>query len=227
MLAMAALEKGDGRPMLDIYLQTRGKIQPTCPGNSTRSASMAIQEAGTAVMCGEGLKATRTLEAFMNYTEELEELSAFNDIWAQTTRLQCLGWDIVAKEIFTGPFTGNTSFPLLVIGNTMDPVTPLMAAKKASEGFANSVLLTVNTPGHCSPAGTSLAVSKHIRNYFRDGILPPKDTVCEIEDKFFEVGDRDGQAEDKTSALSVEDRELLEVTKSLSRNFPMVGLGML
>ncbi|KAF8519876.1 hypothetical protein BU17DRAFT_65692 [Hysterangium stoloniferum] len=138
MLAMAALEKGDGRPILDLHLQAKGKMQPTCPSNSTSAASMPVQEAGHAVMCGEGLNATRTLEAFMNYTEELGKLSVFNDVWAQTTRLPCLfvflcysvsetvdtydfpsGWEITAKEIFTGPFTGNTSFPLLIIGNTM------------------------------------------------------------------------------------------------------------
>jgi hypothetical protein len=35
------------------------------------------------------------------------------------------GWKIRAKERFNGPFVGNTSFPIMLIGNTADPVTPL------------------------------------------------------------------------------------------------------
>jgi hypothetical protein len=42
---------------------------------------------------------------------------------------------------------GNTSFPLLFIGNTADPVTPLVGAKKMSKLFKGSAILTVDTPG--------------------------------------------------------------------------------
>jgi hypothetical protein len=42
---------------------------------------------------------------------------------------------------------GNTSFPILFIGNTADTVTPLAGAKKMSKLFPNSVVLTVNTRG--------------------------------------------------------------------------------
>jgi hypothetical protein len=42
---------------------------------------------------------------------------------------------------------GNTSFPLLFIGNTADPVTPLAGAKKMSKLFEGSAVLTVDTPG--------------------------------------------------------------------------------
>jgi hypothetical protein len=48
--------------------------------------------------------------------------------------------------------------------------------------------------------------------------------VCEIENKFFEVDGKEGQVKDEASTLSAEDRELLEVTRNWSKNFPVVGL---
>ncbi|KIJ29900.1 hypothetical protein M422DRAFT_268564 [Sphaerobolus stellatus SS14] len=116
-------------------------------------------------------------------------------------RMRCVGWKIKTRERYGGPFNTTTDFPLLVIGNTAgmaflpplsllinpftDPVTPLRGAQKAAAAFPNSVLLTVNTPGHCSLAATSLAASKYIQNYFRDGTLPPPGTICDIENKLF------------------------------------------
>ena len=35
------------------------------------------------------------------------------------------GWKVRPVERFAGPFVGNTSFPILLIGNTADPMTPL------------------------------------------------------------------------------------------------------
>ena len=49
--------------------------------------------------------------------------------------------------------------------------------------------------------------------------------MCEIEDKLFEVVGK--EAEDMTSALSVEDKELLDIARSLSQNFRVGGLRLL
>jgi len=210
IVALAALGKGDGKPMLALHQKT--ELKPKC-SSSQNPVPVAIQEAGTAVMCGEGLDAGRTLEDIQKHILELRNLSVFYDVWTHATRMRCAGYKIETKERFTGPFTANTSFPLLIIGNTADPVTPLAGAIKAAEGFPNSVLLTVNTPGHCSSAGTSLTASKHIRNYFREGILPPKDTICEVEDTLF------GGKKDSYQILSREDEELLIAARSISKNF--------
>ncbi|KAJ7161715.1 hypothetical protein C8R46DRAFT_1037918 [Mycena filopes] len=77
------------------------------------------------------------------------QVSAFADIWG-LWRVHCVGWKVHREGRFQGPVGGNTSFPLLVIGNTADPVTPLVWARKAASRFPSSVLLTQDSPGRSS-----------------------------------------------------------------------------
>lgn len=65
----------------------------------------------------------KTLEDFRPVLAELEGQSILGEIWIKTL-LGCSGWSIKATEIFTGPFGGNTTTPILFVGNTYDPVTP-------------------------------------------------------------------------------------------------------
>ncbi|KAF3480031.1 uncharacterized protein GIQ15_07007 [Arthroderma uncinatum] len=53
----------------------------------------------------------------------------------------CAQWRIKAKERYEGDFKVKTKHPMLVIGNTYDPATPLVSARNASATFQNSILL--------------------------------------------------------------------------------------
>lgn len=65
----------------------------------------------------------KTLQDIMPLQAEAERQSIVGDIWISNL-LVCSGWSIKAAETFTGPFTGNTTTPILFVGNTYDPVTP-------------------------------------------------------------------------------------------------------
>ncbi|EFI27616.1 hypothetical protein CC1G_14542 [Coprinopsis cinerea okayama7 len=52
------------------------------------------------------------------------------------------------------------------------------SAKKMSKGFNNSVVLTQDSPGHCSFSAPSFCTSGAIRRYFITGKLPEPGTVC-------------------------------------------------
>lgn len=56
-----------------------------------------------------------------------------------------------------GPFTANTSHPLLFVSNTLDPVTPLGSAQKMSHSFPGSVVLQQDCEGVCIPVSIHIA----------------------------------------------------------------------
>jgi hypothetical protein len=84
------------------------------------------QEWSSGVQCSDQNNAwyNKTLEDFRPLIDELEGQSIIGEIWSHG-QLPCLGWPIKATEIFTGPFGGDTATPILFVGNTYDPVTPI------------------------------------------------------------------------------------------------------
>lgn len=80
----------------------------------------------------------------------------------------------------------NTSYPLLIIGNSYDAATPLANAQRVSrELFPGSVVLRQDSEGHCSHATPSLCTAKVVREYFQTGRLPEPGTVCQPDTKPF------------------------------------------
>ncbi|KAF5365053.1 hypothetical protein D9758_010999 [Tetrapyrgos nigripes] len=73
--------------------------------------------------------------------------STFSGMFSLQIMTWCTGWRVHPEGRFRGPVGANTSSPLLVIGNTADPVTPLSAAKKMSASFPGSGLLIQDSPG--------------------------------------------------------------------------------
>jgi hypothetical protein len=199
---LAALESGDGSRFAAVEKQ-----RFDCPSTEKNSGI----EADTAIICSDGARVSDTLQDFSTYLSALRAQSAgFAGIWARI-RLGCVGWKLrPAGLVYNGPFTGNTSAPVLFVGNTEDPVTPIRklfppphifprayqltrcsSAHKMSAGYPGSVVLTQNSAGHCSISTPSLCTARFVRRYFEDGELPPNGTVCEADMKPFghvEVG---------------------------------------
>jgi hypothetical protein len=53
----------------------------------------------------------------------------------------CAQWKFQAHGPYTGDFRARTRRPLLLVGNSFDPVTPLQSAYNMSSGFEGSVVL--------------------------------------------------------------------------------------
>jgi len=103
--------------------------------------------------------------------------------------MQCEGWDIYSHPPSSRslPTTSslrsttspqiNTSFPILFLSNTLDPVTPLKAAVKMALNFASAGLLEQKSAGHCTVSSASRCTARVLQDYINHGKVPPPPLV--------------------------------------------------
>ena len=71
-----------------------------------------------------------------------------------------------------------TSAPILLIGNTTDPSTPIANARQMVRELKKARLLTVQGYGHTVFLNLSSCASAAQVAYLVDGVLPAQGTVC-------------------------------------------------
>ncbi|KAJ7731072.1 TAP-like protein-domain-containing protein [Mycena metata] len=148
-------------------LYTAEEVPPfECDFNSTTPFHENGYEALVAISCGDMAIESDTVSQLQAYYASIQAISTIADLY--------------------GPFGAlNTSFPLLVIGNTADPVTPIAGAKSTVDAFPGSALLTIDAPGHTSLGAPSTCFYGYLRQYFQNGTLPPQGTVCQPDGVLF------------------------------------------
>ncbi|KAK4238918.1 proteinase [Achaetomium macrosporum] len=147
--------------------------------------SPVAAEALQGIKCGDVLVRSPTLEDILPVVEGRHRASKVAGDAADHVPMWCAQWQIDAKERYRGDFRVRTRNPVLVIGNTYDPVTPLAAARNVSAGLEGSVVLQHDGYGHSSLAQASLCTAMAIRAYFVNGTLPEPGTVCDVHVPLF------------------------------------------
>jgi pimeloyl-ACP methyl ester carboxylesterase len=180
---LAGVEQGNGTLFADL-LRPYHKL--TCPSDDDTGFSIVgilAPDATMAIACADGDdQSSMTKSQYSDYWHDLAKLSpSIGPMWAMF-RMYCIHYNTRPAHRFTAPFEANTSHPILMIGNTYDPVTPLKNAFTMSKGYPGSVVLTQNSTGHTSGSVYSSCTIDHIRKYFQTGVLPEKGTVCEPDE---------------------------------------------
>lgn len=88
----------------------------------------------------------------------------------------CAAWPVPgvdSRAAVTAPGAG----PILVIGTTGDPATPLRWAESLAGQLESGVLLTYEGDGHTA-YGESLCVNEIVERYFLSGEVPAEDARC-------------------------------------------------
>ncbi|KXJ88472.1 TAP-like protein-domain-containing protein [Microdochium bolleyi] len=156
----------------------------TSASTSTPSAAPSaapIVNAVWGIRCGDRRPRAASRQALEPEIAELEARSRwFAHFGLGTNSYLCAQWPSEAAERYAGDFTGvKTRNPVLFVGNTFDPVTPLRSAHNMSSGFEGSVVLQHDSYGHVSfYTQRSNCTDLAIHEYLSEGKLPAKDTVC-------------------------------------------------
>ncbi|GJE90051.1 alpha/beta hydrolase [Phanerochaete sordida] len=221
--ALAQLEKGDGLALARHAGLVPASTPFTCACPDAPPAPLLLTpDTSIAIGCGDtGLaRVGDTPEDLEAHFANMSTFTEFADQWL--FRVGCTGWTTQSVERFSGAFVANTSYPLLIIGNTADPVTPLAHARTMSRGFNNSVVLHQDSAGHCSLSATSLCTAKAVREYFREGKLPQPGTVCSVESTIFPSYSeaQSGQA------LRGEDRAVMKAWREIRESLEVPRFGM-
>lgn len=160
-------------------------------------------EAQPAIMCSDKrYPLNETLSHLETMFEQMSNQSSWADVW-MTVMIGCDGWNIEAVD---PPMRWDdhparkkkpikTSFPLLFISNTADPVTPLLAGLKMARKFVDAGLIEQQSEGHCSISTVSKCTIDKVRAYLIDGKVPPPpitgDKGKELRDGKWERCERD------------------------------------
>ncbi|KAJ7269217.1 Alpha/Beta hydrolase protein [Mycena rebaudengoi] len=206
---LAALENGDGSILHSISQEPT--FQCDCANNT---ASPPTDDSTVAIECGDAIEVTDSIEEVTEFYQNAVKTSQFAEFSVGSTRISCAGWKVYREDRFKGPVAAaNTSFPLLLVTTTADPITPKAEALKTQAGFPGSVLLTQDGPGHTSLSAPSLCTTGYFRQYFLNGILPPPETVCPVDATLFGAS---ANSTSKRAALSADEEEVLAALMAVS-----------
>jgi len=165
--ALSELEQGNGQPFIKLSGQGSGDpfICESDPGPTPElPEAEGNEDASKAILCSDAIH-NRTVDEFAGYVGELMNVSKSAGATMSAMILGCVGWSVRAKwrftgkshsvqcrhrfylTVFSGPFEGNTSFPILFVANTADNFTPLVSAQRNAKGFPGSVILIQDSYG--------------------------------------------------------------------------------
>lgn len=169
--ALAAAVHGDGTDLQRISEAANEQTGPNTYASNSASAFPAIGCWDQPAPPGpDGLRAAARTWAAKATVPEIARALA----WGNAS---CSLW-FGHSPVLPAPVTSTTTAPILLIGTTYDPATPLWWAKAVHTQLPTSTLLTFDGDGHTAFGTGSGCVDQNVTAFLVRGILPPSGTVC-------------------------------------------------
>jgi pimeloyl-ACP methyl ester carboxylesterase len=225
--ALAAMKDPDNLNISSVrYLIPDQGIR--CSDKSCTSVDCAgedgawYHEPNVAVSCSDTAvtQPHRSFADFKAWAGSLHQQSKFfGGFFTSDSTMACHKWPTPPSFRFEGTFGGRTNHPILFVGNTLDPISPVENTWEMAHLFDGAVALITNAGGHCSPAAPSLCTAMHIRRYMQTGELPNPGTVCELDYPVFGEPAQQLDMDDQQSSLLKAIQEIAESRDITARRF--------
>ncbi|RPA86404.1 alpha/beta-hydrolase [Ascobolus immersus RN42] len=201
-------------------------------GTSSMATGIPMADSAFLITCGDligkvGSKgdAREVLDVF-NRASRISKVGAHSQLqhW-----LRCLGFEESERAVERLTKYGAKTFtPIIFVGNTRDPVTPIRAAYGAVPKFPGSVAFEQDATGHSIFSNPSLCTARILSDYFSTGKLPKHKTVCQPDSVPFEEAEPEEQvtaAKARRSEIIGEasDEELMMAMKSMGKVLASFG----
>ncbi|MEZ5348446.1 MAG: alpha/beta hydrolase [Microthrixaceae bacterium] len=115
-------------------------------------------------------------EQYRGFAARATEVSARFGPTVANEMLPCATWAAPAQDEPVA-LTAPDAPPILVVGNTGDPATPLLNAEAVADSLDSGVLVVADMDGHTA-YGANRCVTEIVDDYFTELALPEQDTRC-------------------------------------------------
>ena len=167
--ALQAAKNGNGTLLQELSYYANDQIAPTKFASNTLSAFIAINcwdYPKTPLAAG----LSQSAQLFSQKAKVPELARAMS--WGNAP---CSTW-FGHSEHKPAPVTTTTSAPILIIGTTYDPATPMAWARSLNKQLPTSSLLTFVGDGHTAYLGGSTCVDQVVDKYLLTGTAPKMKT---------------------------------------------------
>ena len=163
--ALSAAQNGDGKGILQLYDDYYQRKEDGTYGNEL--------EAFLAISCLDDPGATSTKDVDSHIEEFIAAAPRLGGNFAYG--YSCALWPV--KQAAKVTITGKGAGPIVVVGTTGDPATPLDSTRKMALGLEQGILIVVDANQHTG-YGANNCVVKAVDDYLIKLIVPANETTC-------------------------------------------------
>ncbi|WP_193605342.1 alpha/beta fold hydrolase [Nocardioides dongkuii] len=164
--------------LLDLHRRVATVHERRAAGGPwTAPAGRRVGVQSPAVMCSDSRNPDRPRAWVRAAARADREAPGFGPLWTWVSSVCAREGIGSGADSYRGPWRTRTAYPLLVVGNSHDPATPISGARRVHGLFAGSRLVTYDGWGH-GALGTGRCARRTMAGYLVGRELPAEGKVC-------------------------------------------------